>query len=98
HDFRATQKLDETLKKMTAYPADFYKIVGTATTLYDTATMMKFLERHRDEHALVGVCMGEQGIISRVLGARAGSIFTFGALTADEKTARGPVTTQEVQK
>ncbi len=27
HDFRATQKLDETLKKMSAYPADFYKIV-----------------------------------------------------------------------
>jgi 3-dehydroquinate dehydratase/shikimate dehydrogenase len=97
HDFRATQKLDETLKKMTAYPADFYKIVGTATTLYDNVTMMKFLERHRDEHALVGLCMGEQGIISRVLGARAGSVFTFGALTADEKTAPGQVTAQELQ-
>src|SRR5713101_1053645 len=97
HDFRATQKLDETLAKMTAYPADFYKIVSTATTLYDNVTMMKFLERHRDEHALVGVCMGEQGIISRVLGARAGSVFTFGALTADEKTAPGQVTAQELQ-
>ena len=59
--------------------------------------MMKFLERHRDEHALVGVCMGEQGIISRVLGVRAGSAFTFGALTADEKTAPGQVTAQELQ-
>ena len=97
HDFRATQKLDETLAKMTAYPADFYKVVSTATTLYDNVTMMKFLERHRDEHALVGVCMGEQGIISRVLGARAGSVFTFGALTADEKTAPGQVTAQELQ-
>jgi 3-dehydroquinate dehydratase / shikimate dehydrogenase len=97
HDFRATQKLDETLAKMAAYPADFYKIVSTATTLYDNVTMMKFLERHGDEHALVGVCMGEQGIISRVLGARAGSAFTFGALTADEKTAPGQVTAQELQ-
>ncbi len=35
HDFRATQKLEETLKKMAAYPADFYKIVGTAASLYD---------------------------------------------------------------
>ncbi len=41
--------------------------------------------------------MGEQGIISRVLGARAGSAFTFGALTADEKTAPGQVTAQELQ-
>jgi 3-dehydroquinate dehydratase/shikimate dehydrogenase len=97
HDFRATQKLDETLAKMAAHEADFYKIVGTATTLYDNVTMMKFLERHRDEHALVGLCMGEQGIISRVLGARAGSVFTFGALTADEKTAPGQVTAQELQ-
>ena len=41
--------------------------------------------------------MGEQGIISRVLGVRAGSAFTFGALTADEKTAPGQVTAQELQ-
>src|SRR3954471_4210825 len=97
HDFRATQKLDETLKKMLAYPADFYKIVGTATSLSDNVTMMKFLERHQDAHSLVGLCMGEQGIISRVLGARAGSAFTFGALTADEKTAPGQVTARELR-
>jgi 3-dehydroquinate dehydratase/shikimate dehydrogenase len=97
HDFRATQKLDETLKKMSAYPADFYKIVSTATTLYDNVTMMKFLERHQDAHSLVGLCMGEQGIISRVLGVRAGSVFTFAALTADEKTAPGQVTAQELR-
>src|SRR5438270_892212 len=34
HDFHATTKLDETLKKMAAYPADFYKVVGTARSLY----------------------------------------------------------------
>jgi 3-dehydroquinate dehydratase / shikimate dehydrogenase len=97
HDFRATQKLDETLKKMASYPADFYKVVSTARSLSDNVTMMKFLEKHRDEHPLIGLCMGEQGIISRVLGVRAGSVFTFGALTADEKTAPGQVTAQELR-
>jgi 3-dehydroquinate dehydratase / shikimate dehydrogenase len=97
HDFRGTQKLEETLKKMAGYPADFYKIVGTATSLYDNVTMMKFLEKHQDAHSLVGLCMGEQGIISRVLGVRAGSAFTFGALTSDEKTAPGQVTAQELR-
>src|SRR3954452_14844920 len=97
HDFRATQKLDETLKKMSAYPADFYKIVSTATSLYDNVIMMKFLEKHQDAHSLVGLCMGEQGIVSRVLGVRAGSAFTFAALTADEKTAPGQVTAQELR-
>ena len=97
HDFKATQKLEETLKKMASYPADFYKIVSTARSLSDNVVMMKFLEKHRDEHALVGLCMGEQGIISRVLGVRAGSVFTFGALTADEKTAPGQVTAQDLR-
>lgn len=97
HDFRATQKLEETLKKMASYPADFYKIVGTARSLSDNVTMMKFLENHRDEHPLIGLCMGEQGIISRVLGVRAGSVFTFAALTADEKTAPGQVTAQDLR-
>jgi 3-dehydroquinate dehydratase / shikimate dehydrogenase len=97
HDFKGTGKLEETLKKMSAYPADFYKVVGTATSLYDNVNMMKFLEKHQDSHSLVGLCMGEQGIISRVVGVRAGSAFTFGALTADEKTAPGQVTAQELR-
>ena len=43
HDFRGTKKLEETLEKMVALPADFYKIVTTATTLHDNVLMMKFL-------------------------------------------------------
>jgi 3-dehydroquinate dehydratase/shikimate dehydrogenase len=97
HDFRATRKLEQTLEKMTAIPADFYKIVSTATTLYDNVTMMKFLEKHGDRYSMVGLCMGEQGIISRVLGVRAGSVFTFAAISPDEKTAPGQVTAQELR-
>src|SRR6201997_2419373 len=97
HDFRATKNLEKTLDKMAAYPADFYKIVGTATTLYDNVTMMKFLEKQSDKHSLIGLCMGERGIISRVLGVRAGSVFTFGAISPDEKTAPGQVTAQELR-
>ena len=97
HDFKATQKLDETLAKMASYPADFYKVVGTARTLYDNVSLMKFLENHRDDRTLVGICMGEQGIISRVLSVRAGSKFTFAAVTAGEKTAPGQITAQELR-
>jgi 3-dehydroquinate dehydratase/shikimate dehydrogenase len=97
HDFRATRKLEETLEKMVGFPADYYKVVGTATTLYDNVSMMKFLERRGDKHSLVGLCMGEQGIISRVLGVRAGSVFTFAAVSPDEATAPGQVTAQELR-
>ncbi len=97
HDFRGTKKLDETLEKMRAYPADFYKVVSTATTLSDNVSMIQFLGREGDHHSLVGVCMGEQGIISRVLGVRAGSVFTFAALGHGEETAPGQATAQELR-
>jgi 3-dehydroquinate dehydratase / shikimate dehydrogenase len=97
HDFHGTKKLDETLEKMRSHPADFYKVVSTATTLYDNVRMMKFLEEESDRHSLVGLCMGEQGIISRVLGVRAGSAFTFAAVSEDERTAPGQATAQDLR-
>jgi 3-dehydroquinate dehydratase / shikimate dehydrogenase len=97
HDFRATRDLDETLEKMLKVPADFYKVVSTATTLSDNVTMMKFLQTQSDKHALIGLCMGEQGIISRVLSVRAGSVFTFGAVSADLKTAPGQISAGDLR-
>ena len=97
HDFKATKKLEEQLAAMQKYPADFYKIVSTATSLHDNVVMMKFLEAHSAKHEMVGLCMGEQGIISRVLGVRAGSVFTFAAATRGEETAPGQVTAGELR-
>jgi 3-dehydroquinate dehydratase / shikimate dehydrogenase len=97
HDFRATKNLDENLEKMLAYPADFYKVVSTATTLADNVTLIKFLARQGDRHPLVSMCMGEQGIISRVLGVRAGSVFTFASAGAGQETAPGQVAAQELR-
>src|SRR5271165_5772095 len=97
HDFRGTKKLDETLEKMRQFPADFYKVVSTATMLSDNVSMIKFLAREGDRHSLVGMCMGEQGIISRVLGVRAGSVFTFAAASVGEETAPGQATAQELR-
>jgi 3-dehydroquinate dehydratase/shikimate dehydrogenase len=98
HDFHATRKLEETFHRMQALPADFYKIVSTATSLYDNVRMMKFLEQKSEKHSMVGLCMGEQGIISRVLGVRAGSVFTFAAFGPGEETAPGQVTARELRE
>ena len=97
HDFRGTKNLDETLEKMVSIPADFYKIVSTATSLSDNVAIMKFLQENSDKYSLIGLCMAEQGIISRVLGVRAGSVFTFAAASPDEKTAPGQITAQELR-
>jgi 3-dehydroquinate dehydratase/shikimate dehydrogenase len=97
HDFRGTAKLDATLEKMRSFPADFYKVVSTATTLSDNIAMIKFLAREGDNHSVIGVSMGEQGLISRVLGVRAGSVFTFGSVSPGEETAPGQITAQELR-
>jgi len=97
HDFRATRKLNEHLATMSKYPADFYKVVSTATNLHDNVVMMKFLQANSAKHEMAGLCMGEQGIISRVLGVRAGSIFTFASATRGEETAPGQVPAGELR-
>jgi len=97
HDFKATKKLKETFEAMREYPADMFKVVGTATNLYDNVLMMKFLEEQSHHHKMVGVCMGEQGLISRVLSLRAGSLFTFGSLSSGEETAPGQVTVRALR-
>ncbi len=98
HDFKATRKLDETFERMKVFQADFYKVVSTATSLHDNVTMMKFLQKTSDHHWMVGLCMGEQGIISRVLGVRAGSIFTFASAGPGEETGPGQVTARELRE
>ena len=97
HDFKATKKLEAQFAEMTKYPADFYKLVSTATTLHDNVVMMRLLEANSARHEMVGLCMGEQGIISRVLGVRAGSVFTFGSAAKGEETAPGQVLAGELR-
>ncbi|HMC29966.1 MAG TPA: type I 3-dehydroquinate dehydratase, partial [Candidatus Angelobacter sp.] len=98
HDFRGTKKLEETFAKMKQYPADFFKIVTTANSLYDNVVMMKFLEKYSHAHSMIGLCMGEQGVISRVLCVRAGSQFTFAAANPGEETGPGQLTARALRE
>jgi 3-dehydroquinate dehydratase / shikimate dehydrogenase len=91
HDFESTKDLDAIFDRILPYQPEFVKIVSTAKTLADNVTMMRFLDRRRDEANLIGISMGEQGIISRVLGLRAGSVFTFAAAHAGEETGPGQI-------
>ena len=98
HDFRGTKKLEETFARMQQHPADFIKIVTTANSLYDNVVMMKFLEKYSHAHSLIGLCMGEPGVISRVLSVRAGSQFTFAAANPGEETAPGQLTARALRE
>ncbi len=94
HDFHATKDLDGILARITPFAPEFYKIVCTARNLADNITLMRFLEKVEDSHnnSVVGICMGESGVISRILGLRAGSAFTFASANTGEETAPGQIT------
>jgi 3-dehydroquinate dehydratase / shikimate dehydrogenase len=98
HDYRGTKKLEETFAKMREYPADFFKIVTTANSLYDNVVFMKFLEKYSHQHSLVGFCMGEQGVISRLLCVRAGSQFTFASASPGEETGAGQIPSRALRE
>lgn len=89
HDFKGTPDLDAVYARMEPFQPDIVKVVPTARTLVDNLTLMRFIERISDLTPIIGICMGEAGIISRVLGLRAGSISTFSATSAGEETAPG---------
>ncbi len=91
HDFSATKDLDGVYERIAPFQPDFVKIVPTAKTLTDNITLMRFLERVSDHSDVIGICMGDAGIISRVLGVRAGSAFTFAAATPGEETGPGQI-------
>ena len=91
HDFSATKDLDAVFDRMVPFHPDFYKIVPTAKTLSDNVTLIRFLERMDDHTNIIGICMGDAGIISRVLAQRAGSAFTFAAATPGEETGPGQI-------
>jgi 3-dehydroquinate dehydratase/shikimate dehydrogenase len=91
HDFKETKDLDGIYKRIEPFQPDFVKIVPTAKSLTDNVIFMRFMERMSDQADVVGVCMGDAGIISRVLALRAGSVFTFAAATAGEETAPGQI-------
>src|ERR1700678_1671319 len=91
HDFNATKDLDGIYKRIVPFEPDFIKIVPTAKTLVDNVTLMRFIERMEDHSNIIGICMGDAGIISRVLGLRAGSAFTFAAASIGEETGPGQI-------
>ncbi|HTH54202.1 MAG TPA: shikimate dehydrogenase [Edaphobacter sp.] len=91
HDFSSTKDLDKIYERISPFEPDFYKIVPTAKLLSDNVTLMRFMERMNENSNIIGICMGDAGIISRVLGLRAGSVFTFAAATQGEETGPGQI-------
>jgi 3-dehydroquinate dehydratase/shikimate dehydrogenase len=92
HDFTRTKGLDHAVARIEAFEPDFVKVVSTARSLADNLAVLRLIEDHSLSSHVVGIAMGEEGLVSRVLGPRAGAAFTFASLSDATETAPGQVT------
>ncbi len=91
HDFTRTRSLDQAADRIAAFKPDFVKVVSTARSLADNLAILRLIEDRSLSSHVVGIAMGEEGLVSRVLGPRAGAAFTFASFSDGTETAPGQV-------
>ena len=96
HDFKSTpnhKKLKEIIEK--AKIADTIKIVSLANTIEDNINMLKLYSEYPNIK-LIAFCMGDKGIISRILCNRMGALFSYVSLP-NENLAPGQLSIKELR-
>lgn len=91
HNFSCTHALQEAADHIASFEPDIVKVVSTAQCLADNLDVLRLIEDRSARAQIVGIAMGEEGLVSRVLGPRAGSLFSFASLEDGSETAPGQV-------
>lgn len=91
HDFSRTRGLEQAADRIQEFDPDYIKVVSTARSLADNLAMLRLIEERSIGSHIVGIAMGEEGILSRVLGPRSGGAFTFASFTNGAETAPGQI-------
>ncbi|MBM4109970.1 MAG: type I 3-dehydroquinate dehydratase [Phycisphaerae bacterium] len=96
HDLAGRPKaLWSELERMWSDPAcHVAKVAWTARTLRDNLEAFEVLGSRQGP--TIALCMGEQGVLSRVMGAKFGAFLTFARLDDEEGTAPGQPTVREL--
>ncbi|MFZ0304360.1 MAG: shikimate dehydrogenase [Terracidiphilus sp.] len=89
HDFSRTKGLDEAAARIRAFEPDYVKVVSTARSLADNLAVLRMIEDQSLNAQVVGIAMGEEGLVSRLLGPREGAAFTFASAGDGAETAPG---------
>ncbi len=97
HDFTTRpDRLYNILAELNQSPADIAKLVWTARTLRDNIEAFEILLARAKP--TIALCMGEAGLLSRILAKKFGAFLTFASLSADTATAPGQVTIADIKR
>jgi 3-dehydroquinate dehydratase/shikimate dehydrogenase len=96
HDFQAIpDDLCQIIDQMNLISADVNKIVWTARNIRENLGALGLLKN--PSRPTIALCMGEAGLISRVLAKKFGAFLTFASLDDSEATAPGQVTISDLK-
>jgi len=97
HDFSGRpQKLYSIVLEETHSGGDVNKIVWTARSIRDNLEAFELLQTK--QKPTIAFCMGEAGLLSRVLAKKFGAFLTFASLSANDETAPGQVTIHDMKR
>ncbi|MGE5610174.1 MAG: shikimate dehydrogenase [Bacillota bacterium] len=96
HDFRGRpDRLYNLIDELNSSPADIVKIVWTARTLRDNLEAFEILKTR--QKPTIALCMGEAGLISRILARKFGAFLTFASPSTSTGTAPGQISVTEMK-
>jgi 3-dehydroquinate dehydratase type I len=102
HDFSGTPSERALLKRFETCSrtgADIVKIVTFAHTAEDNLRVLSLIPFARAKgRAIIALCMGEQGRISRVMAPLLGSYLSYASLGKGRESAPGQMTIEEMRK
>lgn len=94
HDFTHTpHDLNDVLRKLPKVSNALYKIACKANSSNDSLRMLDLVRSHPP---LLGICMGEKGEMTRILGPIIGSPWTFACLSANQQSAEGQLSVDDL--
>lgn len=97
HNFDETPAdLDAIHKKLLACDPDIVKIVTMANWPSDNARMLELVKK--SSVPTVGFCMGELGVVSRLLCGKFGSPFSYATFSRERELAPGQISFDEMKK
>lgn len=99
HDFSGSPvDFGELYAKVQTPYAQIHKIAVTASSSLDALRLLAFVKMHALEKKIVGIAMGEEGRITRILAPVVGSCLTYATLSEEGITAPGQLNARELQE
>lgn len=94
HNFSEMPDLQKIYSRISVEPADYYKIVVKPSTILDTMKMLLFVKQNQSKN-VIGICLGEIGQLTRILGPVYGVPINYVSVTEKDRTAEGQLTLAE---